>query len=102
MSAKSALPRLSIDKTSPGVIRIEGTDAMTGILAGVRAPEIVRRCNSHDGLVAALELEQVKRRILTDAIEEVGGEELLLIVTIVVERRAGAEEAALKAAKEKA
>lgn len=53
----------------------------------------------YNELVAALELEQTKRRILTDAIEEVGGEELLTIVTIAVERRAHAEEAALRAAR---
>lgn len=49
------LPHLSIDKNYPGVIRIEGTDAFAGILAGVRAPEIVHRCNCHEALVAALE-----------------------------------------------
>lgn len=52
----SKLPRLSLDKVNPGVIRIAGTDAMTGILAGMRAPEIVHRCNAHDALVAALKL----------------------------------------------
>jgi hypothetical protein len=55
------LPRMSVDKLLPGVIRMEGCDSMTGLIVGVRAPEIVRRCNSHDALVAAL--ERIRPRI---------------------------------------
>lgn len=46
--------KLFIDPKAPGVIRIEGTDRLTGILAGLRAPEIVHRCNAHGELVAAV------------------------------------------------
>jgi hypothetical protein len=50
----SKLPKLSVDPQQPGVIRIQGCDALTGILAGVRAPEIVQQCNAYDGLAFAL------------------------------------------------
>lgn len=50
----SKLPKLSQDPKQPGIIRIQGCDAMTGILAGVRAPKIVQQCNAYEGLVSAL------------------------------------------------
>lgn len=50
------LPKLSVDKVRPGIIRMEGEDDLTGILAGMKAAEIVRRCNAYPDLFKACEL----------------------------------------------
>lgn len=48
-------PKMSVDKARPGIIRYEGADELTGVLAGLHAPEIVRRCNSYPALLEACE-----------------------------------------------
>lgn len=46
------LPKLSIDKERPGIIRFEDGDEFAGILAGIKSAEIVRRCNEYPDLMA--------------------------------------------------
>jgi hypothetical protein len=42
------------DAKQPGIIRFDDGDEFSGLLAGIRAPEIVKRFNAHDELVAVL------------------------------------------------
>jgi hypothetical protein len=49
------LPKMYVDPHQPGLIRWNGCDPFAGILAGVKAPAIVRACNAHDDLVEHLE-----------------------------------------------
>jgi len=50
-----ATPICYVDPQQRGIVRFMGTDAFDGILAGTRAPLIVRAVNAHDALVGAME-----------------------------------------------
>lgn len=49
------LPKMYVDPHQPGLIRWDGCDPFAGILAGVKAPAIVRACNAHEEMVKALQ-----------------------------------------------
>lgn len=70
-------PKPSVDQDRSGIIRMEGEDALTGILAGVKAAEIVRRCNAHDAMLAALVKAQ-------PYIKNAGAETLLIQVRAAI------------------
>lgn len=69
-------PTLSVDRDKPGIIRLESEDGLTGILAGMRAAEIVRRCNAFPDLLRAAEAalqdseRESTRCVLRDAISK--------------------------------
>lgn len=69
-------PKMAVDPKRPGVIRYQGADELTGILAGLHAAEIVRRCNSYPALFRAVELalndsdRESTRKVLRAALHE--------------------------------
>lgn len=67
---QSATGRMFIDPQRPGIVRWND-DPMTGILAGVRAQEIVTTVNAYDDMRAALETAS----FLIDEITDLEGRE---------------------------
>ena len=55
------MPKMFVDPQRPGIIRWDD-DPTAGILAGMRAAEIVRAVNAHDGLTAVIAAAQRWRR----------------------------------------
>lgn len=72
MSAQSTptLPHMWIDPSQPGMIRFGDPDDMAGMLAGIIAANVVRACNNHRALVAALKAMLAGFEMESDAYPE--------------------------------
>lgn len=59
----SNLPHMTVDPARPGVILFDGEPMMTGMLAGMRAPDIAIACNSYQAMRDAQPEDEKSRMV---------------------------------------